>query len=70
MLLESANGAIDIAAGEDWVVRKLHIHFDARLKSGSPVEDDVTYIVERMRQCPVSMNLKDISDSKTEIHLD
>ena len=70
LMLESATGAIDVAAGEDWIMRKLHVHFDARLKSGSPVDDDVIYIVERMRQCPVSVNLKDIADSKTEIHLD
>jgi uncharacterized OsmC-like protein len=70
LMLESATGAIDVEAGEDWFVRKLHIHFDARLKSGSPVDDDVRYIIERMRQCPVSVNLKEIADSKTEIHLD
>jgi hypothetical protein len=67
--LESASGSIDLLASEDWVVQKLHIRFDARLKSGSPTQEDVAYIVERMEQCPVSKNLKAIPDSRTEIIL-
>lgn len=67
--LESASGSIDLLAGEDWFVRKLHIRFDARLKSGTPTREDVDYIVARMEQCPVSKNLKEIPDSRTEIFL-
>ncbi|MGB5305821.1 MAG: hypothetical protein WBN51_08330 [Gammaproteobacteria bacterium] len=70
LMLESASGAIEVMAGEDWIMRKLHVHFDARLKSGSPVADDATYIIERMQQCPVSINLKDVADSKTELFLE
>jgi hypothetical protein len=67
--LESASGSIDLLAGEDWFVRQLHIRFDARLKSGTPTREDVDYIVARMEQCPVSKNLKEIPDSRTEIFL-
>jgi hypothetical protein len=68
--LASANGSIDLLAGEDWCVRKLHIRFDVRLKSGSPTREDLDHIVGRMEQCPVSKNLKEIPDSRTEIILD
>jgi uncharacterized OsmC-like protein len=68
--LESASGSIDLLASEDWFVRKLHVRFDARLKSGTPTREDVDAIVERMEQCPVSKNLRKIPDSRTEISLD
>ena len=68
--LESANGSIDLLASEDWFIRKMHIRFDVRLKSGTPTPEDVNYIVARMEQCPVSKNLKAIPDSRTEIFLD
>src|SRR5512143_3541906 len=60
--LESATGSIDLLASEDWVVQKLHVRFDVHLISGVPMREDVEYIVERMRQCPVSKNLKEIPD--------
>jgi hypothetical protein len=68
--LESGSGSIDLLACEDWRVRKMHIRFDVRLKSGAPTREDVDYIVARMVQCPVSKNLKEIPDARTEIFLD
>lgn len=68
--LESASGSIDLLASEDWFVLKMHIRFDVRLKSGTPTREEVDYIVARMEQCPVSINLKEIPDSRTEVFLD
>jgi uncharacterized OsmC-like protein len=68
--MESAGGSIDLLAGEDWCVRKMHIRFDIRLKSGVPSREDVDYIVARMEECPVSKNLKAVPDARTEIFLD
>ena len=68
--LESAEGSIDLLASEDWSVRKMHIRFDGRLKSGTPTREDVDYIVSRMEQCPVSKNLKPVPDARMEIFLD
>jgi uncharacterized OsmC-like protein len=68
--LESAGGSIDLLASEDWCIRKMHIRFDVRLKSGVPTRDDLDYIVARMEQCPVSNNLKAVPDARTEIFLD
>ena len=68
--LESAGGSIDLLAGEDWCVQKMHIRFDVRLKSGAPTREDVDYIVARMEQCPVSINLRMFPDARTEIFLD
>jgi hypothetical protein len=67
--LESACGSIDLLATEDWFVRRMYIRFDLRLVSGNPTRDDLDDIVGRMEQCPVSKNLKPISDSRTEIFI-
>ena len=67
LLLGSARGAIELVASEDWDVQKLHIGFDVKLQSGRPSGDDVNYIVERMKQCPVSRNLKAVPDSDTAV---
>jgi hypothetical protein len=68
--LASANGSIDLLASDDWFIQKLHIRFDARLKSGIPTRGDMDDIVDRMLHCPVSKNLKEVPDCRTEVHLD
>jgi len=67
LLLESAVGTIEVDAGEEWMLERLHLNFDARLASGSPSTDDVDYIAGRMQQCPVSKNLKLPDDSRTQL---
>jgi hypothetical protein len=69
LLLDSAEGAIELVASEDWEVQKLHINFDIKLKSVPQYEGDLGYIIERMKQCPVSRNLKLITDSETVVRL-
>ncbi len=54
LMLESAEGAIDVATTEDWALTRLRVHFNGRLKSGTPSSDDIDYIVGLMKQCPVS----------------
>jgi hypothetical protein len=70
LMLESAQGAIDVTASNDGVLEQLHIDFAGRLKSGSPAAGDIDSIVERMRHCPVSMNLNTVADSRTVLRLD
>ena len=70
LMLESAAGTIDVVASDEWVVEQLHIDFSARLKSGSPEPGDIDSIIDRMRHCPVSMNLRTVADSHTGLRLD
>ena len=67
--LDTTDGSVDLTAGEDWCIRKMHIRFDLSLKSGAPSREDLDYIVARMEQCPVSKNLREIPDGRTEIFL-
>lgn len=70
LFLESASGSIHMLTDEDWDLRKVRIVFEGKLKSGTPSSEDVAYIVGRMRQCPVSKNIREIADSATSVHLD
>jgi hypothetical protein len=67
LVLESADGAIDVLTSEDWDLKRLRVRFDGRLVSGSPTADDVKYIVGRMKQCPVSRNTVEVTDSETVV---
>jgi hypothetical protein len=70
LMLASATGSIDVGASEQWVLERVNIEFAGRLKSGSPARGDTDYIVDRMRHCPVSMNLRPVADSHTRLILD
>ena len=69
LILESAQGVISIETSEDWDIRKLHVSFEGKLKSGQPEDADIDYIVARMKQCPVSKNVIEPQDSATTVRL-
>ena len=69
LLLASASGSIDVRANADWVVQQMHLTFTGKLKSGTLAEDDLGYIVDRMKHCPVSMNIREAPDSRTTLAL-
>jgi uncharacterized OsmC-like protein len=57
LLLDAAEGELKVEASEDWEILDIEVSFRARLKSGTPTEDALAYITERMHHCPVSTNL-------------
>lgn len=57
LLLDSAEGTLALTATEDWMLGDLRVHFDGKLRAGTPGADDIAYIQGRMNQCPVSRNL-------------
>jgi hypothetical protein len=68
--LANAQGTINVVTDSDWVIRRLHIRFAARLASGIPTAQDVEAIVARMGGCPVSRNLRNIADSRTTVEFE
>ena len=70
LVLESATGEMKIIAGEFWNIKDATVTFQAKLKSGSPTEDDINYITERMKHCPVSSNLPDNLQINNSVHFD
>lgn len=70
LILDSAQGTICLITDDDWRLTSLHIDFTGRLGQGQAKDSDIDYIVDRMRQCPVSKNLPELSDSSTRLRLE
>jgi len=67
LILESSEGLITVNADEHRSIKTLHVDFKGKLKSGTVTDDAIRYINQRMRQCPVSTNLKKIMDNTTTV---
>ena len=50
---------------EDWHVREITAHFELTMQSGDPSADDLAFICERMRDCPISRNLQNAEKTTT-----
>ena len=67
VVLASSTGSILVDAEPEWHIERLHVGFEARLKSGSATQEDIAYITGRMQQCPVSKNLVPIADAVADL---
>ena len=67
LVYASSNGNILVEAGEEWFLEKIDISFNVKLASGKPDDDDVSYIISRMQQCPVSKNLPQNLETHTRV---
>ncbi len=69
LVLNSADGSIVIGADQDWNMENLQVHFSGQLGSGRASPDDIDYIVSRMKQCPVSKNIREVPAAKSTVIL-
>ena len=67
LVMASARGLIEVRTDEEWHIQQLRIHFDVQLTSGTATVDDTAYIIDRMKHCPVSVNIKDIPDAEVSV---
>ena len=65
--LASAKASIIVETDIDWNINLLHVDFNGLLKGGSPTQDVIAYIIERMGFCPVSSNVKEVADNKRSV---
>jgi len=56
LVLDSAQGELEVYS-EDFHIQRSHARFTGKLRSGTPTADDIAWICQRMRVCPVSRNL-------------
>jgi len=66
--LASASGEMVLAADDEWRLEQMHISFDAKTSKGTVSADDREYIISRMGQCPVSINLPQIADTQIRLN--
>lgn len=65
--LDTASGAIEIATTADWEITRLYVDFSAVLSAGEADAEDVATIIQRMKNCPVSRNLRFAPRSETRL---
>ena len=65
--LASARGEMRLNANQQWQIQDIEVSFTAKLGSGTPSEDDLAYIRERMHHCPASSNLPDSVDLQNSV---
>ncbi len=68
LALTAADGALELIAGNDWIINRLHVDFSGVLRSGEASADQIQHVIERMSHCPVSRNTRAIPDSQTTVH--
>ena len=67
LMMSSASAFLAIETDINWNILSMNVEFNGKLKSGSPSEDVIAYIIERMGLCPVSSNIKEVSDSQRSV---
>jgi hypothetical protein len=63
LVLESSEGLITVIADKHRSIETLNIEFKGKLKKGEPTKEIVDSITARMELCPVSINLRDITNN-------
>lgn len=69
LVLDSAEGSILIGTDADWEMDTLQVRISASLRSGAVRPGDIDYIVARMKQCPVSSNIREVPGAESSIEL-
>ena len=67
--LASSEGKISVGADENWNLDTLIVKFSVTAASGTANQDDIDYIISRMKLCPVSKNIREVSGAETTITL-
>lgn len=67
LTLASAEGELLLNVSQHWQIQDISVSFTAKLVSGTPSEDDLSYIHERRHLCPVSSNLPDRVDLQNSV---
>ena len=57
LIIDSAEGDLQLQASEEWLLESIDVAFDVKLKSGTVTDEKTALIIERMKLCPVSLNL-------------
>lgn len=67
LLLDRAELELLLRAGDDWKIDKVKVAVNAVLLGGEADSTSIDYIKQRMRQCPVSINLQEPPDYRIDL---
>jgi hypothetical protein len=58
IVLNSAKGQIIVTTAEDWNLEGIEVAFECDMRLGNASPKTIAYIIERMKACPVSLNIR------------
>ena len=67
LLLDRTELDLLLVSGGDWKIDQVRVAIKASLRGGEAKREIVDYIESRMRQCPVSINLKEPADYRINL---
>ena len=67
LLLERAGLDLFMRCDGDWKIDQVKVRIKAALRAGNADSASIDYIKQRMRLCPVSVNLKEPQDYRIEL---
>lgn len=68
LLLKHAKLELFMHTDENWKIDQVKVGINAALRAGDADSASIDYIKQRMRQCPVSINLQEPPDYRIELH--
>ena len=67
LLLDSARGSIHVTTDSDWKIKTLQVEFEGKLLTGKARQEDIDLITSAMKNCPVSVNLREAEEDSCNI---
>ena len=66
LVLGGVRGELHVAT-DDWTVLRIESRFDLELRDGVPTDEDLSFIRERIEECPIARNLPNATKRTTLI---
>lgn len=67
LLLDSAHGSIHVTTDNDWKIKTLQIEFQGKVLTGKARQEDIDIITSTMKNCPVSVNIREAEEDSCNI---
>lgn len=68
LLLDSSRGSIQVTTDSDWKIKTLQIEFEGKVLTGKVRQEDIELITSAMKNCPVSVNLRETEEDTCNIN--
>ena len=67
LMLDSARGSIHVTTDNDWKIKTLQVEFQGKLLTGKARQEGIDIIINAMKNCPVSVNLREAEEDSCNI---
>jgi len=67
LMLDSARGSIHVTTDNDWKIKTLQVEFQGKVLTGKARQVDIDVITSAMKNCPVSVNIREAEEDSCNI---